>query len=246
MKLSTLGMTKHTPDLVTPLHEAWLKTNPDLSYTEEALLFLEQQIRKRGRNREGSFSASSLGSCQRQQQFTFLGMPRTPLRPRQIQVAHNGTWMHLRWQMAGISAGWLSCAEIPIPENDWDLMGTMDGILATGQGLELKSCNSHAFSGVKTFGLKDEHNLQVHTYMLASGIDVFSVIYENKDTQDWYEIVVEQDPKIMQHVKDLTEKQWERAYNKELAPMLKTCEEGIGWQWDWCSYREICPRARWT
>ena len=162
------------------------------------------------------------------------------MRPRQVQVAHNGSFMHLRWQMAGLSAGWLREAEVPIPSNGWGLAGTMDGILSTFEGLELKSCNAHAFSSVKTFGMKPEHDFQVHTYMLASGIDTFSVIYENKDTQDWIEIVRNRDEAMIDKVQQTAAHLWRESNQQHLMPMLSKCEMHEGWQFDWCSKREAC------
>jgi hypothetical protein len=230
MKLGQLGIPAHE-EVVTPLHELWLKTNFDQpEYSSTALEFASRQLASRGRDRTGSYSASSLGGCRRQQQLTWLGYPKTPLRPRQIEVSRNGSFMHLRWQMAGLSAGWLSQAEVPIPSNAYGLKGTMDGVLTGGEGLELKSCNANAFSGVRSFGVKHEHLFQVHTYMLATGINTFCVIYENKDTQEWHEQVVHRDEDVMNAVLDTVE-------------LLAEYE---GWRYDWCEYRKVCPMATWA
>ncbi len=118
------------------------------------------------------------------------------------------------------------------------------GVLQTGEGLELKSCNKNAYSGVKSFGVKEEHNFQVHTYMLATDIDIFSVIYENKDTQEWEEIVVERDEAMIQRVKDRAEFLWENSERKNLLPRIEKCEYKEGWQYDWCSKRVACFAER--
>lgn len=245
MKLSTLGMKSSGPKLlVTPLHEDWLKTNADLHYSGAALEFAAQELGATGRDRRGGFSASALGSCARSQQFTFLGMPTNSLRPRQHQVAHNGNFVHLRWQMAGITAGWLARPEVPMPENEWGLSGTLDGVLQGGEGLEIKSANERAYSSALSFGVKDEHMFQVHSYMLGMLIDVFSVIYENKNTQDWVEYVVERDEGWIKKVKDACDQRWEGVAKRELEPRLDKCEYREGWQYDWCKYRDVCMATR--
>lgn len=240
MKFATLEKKPVKKELVTPHHEKWLKEHDDLEYTQEALDFAAGQLSAVGRDRRGSFSASGLGSCPRSQQITFLGLPKNSLRPRQLQVAHNGTFMHLRWQMAGISAGWLAEPEVPIPDNIYGLKGTMDGVLLGGEGLELKSCNVNAYSGIRSFGPKTEHLFQVYTYMLATGISVFSLIYENKDTQDWEEFVIERDEAMIERVKEKAEGLWDKTYTKQLFPMIEKCEYKEGWQYDWCTNRVSC------
>jgi hypothetical protein len=245
MRLGQLGIQAHD-EVVTPLHEAWLKTNFDTpTYSSKALDFASKQLASPGRVRTGSYSASSLGGCKRQQQLTWLGYPKTPLRPRQIEVARNGTYMHLRWQMAGISAGWLSQPEVAIPKNAYGLRGTMDGILTSGEGLELKSANSHAYAGIRSFGIKHEHDFQIHTYMLATGIETFCMIYENKDNQEWHEIVRHRDEKIITAVKDTADLLLELEEREQLYPMIEQCEHEEGWRYDWCEYRKVCPMASW-
>lgn len=240
MKLSTFTVESGPKLLVTDRHEDWLKSHANLSYTPDALAFAARELSTGDRDRRFGFSASSLGSCPRAQQLTFLGVERNTLRPRQHQVAHNGNFMHLRWQMAGISAGWLAEPEVPIPENKFGLSGTMDGVLDTGQGLELKSCNAHAFSGVNSFGPKTEHLFQVHTYMLATNINVFSLIYENKDTQFWKEFVVERNEGLIAKVKELALMLNARTNAHELFPILDKCEVEEGWQYEWCDKRVAC------
>src|SRR3954462_2316733 len=113
MKFSSLGKYQMDKGLVvSPRHEQWLQVNSDPIYSDEALAFGAKVLIDMGRprDRRGTISASSAGSCRRKQQFTFLGLPELPPTPKLAQIFQNGTFMHIRWQMAGLTEGWLLAA----------------------------------------------------------------------------------------------------------------------------------------
>jgi hypothetical protein len=158
-----------------------------------------------------------------------------------------GEFIHLRWQMAGLTEGWLSEAEVPLESSELMLGGTMDGVLHDGSGFELKSINSNGYRQVMSFGPKEEHLLQIHAYMMMRReiSDQFSIVYENKDTSEWREFRITYDhviaQKAMEEIKTLIDS---RSDNK-LPPMLSQCETKEGYVWRGCEFRDICPTASW-
>src|SRR4051812_19328188 len=118
------------PDLVvSKRHEAWISEEDHRMYSQRAIDFAQAQLGSVGRHRQGTVSASSLGECGRYQQFVYLGMPKLPPDAKNAAKMANGSFMHLRWQMEGLTEGWLSFAEVPLGANAYRLSGTMDGLL---------------------------------------------------------------------------------------------------------------------
>lgn len=242
MKLSRLISSIHQELPVTPRHEKWLLENPNANYSASAKNFLSCEIGKPQRVRTGSFSASSAGICPRRRQFDFLGLPTTTrLNARTVSIFHNGTWTHLRWQMAGMSAGWLARGEVPVENTDLMLKGTMDGVLDTGEGLEIKSINSNGFNYVMSQQTpKLAHQLQIAAYFLATDIERFSVIYENKDTQDYKEIVFPRSPGAVTAARTDLEKIVDKTVHEELCEIKDLCWAKQGSEYLQCPYRSVC------
>lgn len=238
MKLSQLAKYNLVPPVTLYKHEEWMIN--ERPYTQEAIDFIARELAKVGRDRRGSFSASGLGSCPRQQQFTYLGLAKLPQSAQRMAVLANGTFVHLRLQAAGLSAGWLAEAEVPIPENVTGLKGTMDGTCYEGSVLEAKSINGRAFRFVQE-DPKDEHVYQAETYLVVTGREKAVILYENKDDQSLKEHTVHHDDatdnKIIGRALELQGK----THDRELFPMLPKCLEGKGWQFDYCDYKDRCP-----
>lgn len=195
------------------------------------------------RDRVGTWSASSSGSCLRQQQLTFLGMPKGRPTPEQLNIFANGDYLHLRYQVAGLVAGWLSDAEVPLTLKT--VRGTADGILRWGEVLELKSINDYGFKNVLEFGPKTAHKRQATAYMIATGLPSTRFIYENKNTNANIEFYYERDEDMVVSVLD----EWARldtlAERRELAPMLEPCTRAEGFDYKYCPFNQICSEATW-
>jgi hypothetical protein len=244
VKFSQL-VKREAPDIeISKRYEDWMEKNGNPEYSAEAIRFLNAQLHATPRNRKGTVSASSLGSCRRRQVFTFLGMSQLPPSARTAAIFQNGTFMHLRWQMAGITEGWLAMAEVPVGENNMGLSGTLDGVSYKDSVVEFKSINSHGFRGVSQFGPKHEHKMQVGTYMYVTGRDKSVVIYENKDTQEYTEQVVMMDTEIETEVIASTESIWGYIHQKDLPEPMTKCEERTGVYYNNCPYRDRCLQIR--
>lgn len=196
------------------------------------------------RIRAWSWSASAAGTCPRKRQFDYLGMPRLRPTEKGMNIFANGDYMHIRHQAFGLVAGYVDGIEVPVALPQYNLLGTMDGTLVNGNGLELKSINTRGFSEVMSFGPKPDHVMQMHSYMLASGLEAFHVVYEDKDKQHLKEILVRRDEKIINAVREELETLNEATNERRLLPMLQECINEKG-AYNWCDYRAVCEGASW-
>jgi hypothetical protein len=234
---------KHSdPDLiVSRRHDAWVVRNDAHPvYTPNALEFARKWFTAKDRVRKGTVSASALGECGRAQQFTYLGMIKLPPDEKNAAKMQNGSFMHLRWQMEGLSDGWLKQAEVPVPENPYRLAGTLDGVLYEDSVLELKSINLHGFSRVQTFGPLHEHLYQMATYMLTTEREKGVFIYECKDNQEYKEIIVSPNDVPLQQAELRAQSMHTSIEKKELEEPLSNCIDRTGWRYHSCPYRDRC------
>jgi hypothetical protein len=230
------------PELVvSSRHEAWVTQNDAHPvYSPEALEFAHTALTKEDRVRRGTVSASSLGGCAREQQFVYLGVRKLAPEAKAAMRMQNGSFMHLRWQMEGLSEGWLTQAEVPLIKNPYLLSGTMDGLLYDGSVLELKSINANGFSRVAIFGPLIPHLFQMATYALCTGRMKGVFIYENKDTQEYQEIVVGTTDLPLAEVEEKAMALWAAIEGRKLVEPLEKCIDREGWQYNSCPFRDRC------
>lgn len=233
---------------ITIRHANWLENNSNAKYSEAALKFAADALahdvggaRKRGKR---LFRASAMGQCPRKRVLTFLGAPEKVEQDGKLSnIFHTGNFLHLKWQMAGLTEGWLAEAEVPAESQEYLLGGTMDGILYDGTGFEFKTINSNGFRGVMDYGPKKEHILQVHAYMVMTDITRFSIVYENKDTGEWREFGVKKDDEISRKVIDQITFLELALEKEELPEELEPCKSKEGSEFRYCQFSEICSKA---
>lgn len=151
------------------------------------------------RVREGSWSASSTGSCHRKQQFVFHGVAKTPYASSTRGIFVNGDYVHLKHQVAGLRMGYLKDVEIPVRYPELNLTGTIDGITSEDAIVDFKSINSRGFGDL--IAARRDHVQQVHSYMLATGLQKGMVLYENKDNQEMKEFHFDRDEEIIEKIR---------------------------------------------
>lgn len=245
MKFGDLAKYKVGTDLViSARHDSWMEKNSNPVYSHQALAHASRELAGKPRDRRGTISGSSLASCMRRQQFTFLGMPELPPTPRTAAIFHTGTFMHIRWQMAGLTEGWLISAEVPIPKNLYRLSGTMDGIAYDQSIVELKSINSNGFRSVNSFGPKEGHLKQGATYALTTGAEKVIFIYEDKDTQEYKEFVRYAEDLPLMDVLETSAKLWDMIDARVLAEPLQDCMAGVGYMYQGCPFRDRCMKVK--
>ena len=227
--------------LVSPKHEAYLERGGDVLLSPQVAQFVIDQLTGPQRDRRLTWSASGLGSCERQRVFSWL---QAPGKQRFTSDTNNyfihGTWTHLKWQTMGFDAGWLGQAEVSCSIPEMELTGTVDGILTTGEGWELKSINERGFRMVASEGPIEKHLLQIHAYMIATGIRTWSLIYEDKGTQQWREYVIAYDQAMGQEVIDELGRLNGALETKTLPAVLPACSRREGTTYKQCAFRDIC------
>lgn len=241
MQFSTLAkITK--PDLIlSKRYEDWVAKNSNPKYSQAALGFAAEQLEAQAhpRKRGGTVSASSLGKCPRRQQFVFLGLPEVGPTPKLGAIFQNGTFMHIRWQMAGLSEGFLKAAEVAVPPNEYRLMGTMDGIAYEDSVVEFKSCNTNSFTKAVSFGPLWGHEEQLGTYLLATGREKGIFIYEDKNNQSYVEIVKTRAELPLKQIAERVKRLWDSIDSEKLAEPLDAIYE-MKQPCSSCPFSELC------
>lgn len=230
--------------LVTPGIEDWLASPAGALLgleTEEdfALLRRLALASKDNSKRSGRFGASARGTCQRRQIFAFLGMPVSSMMDSRLQnIFNDGTFRHIRWQLMGMKAGVFTDVEVRLGLPDWRLGISMDAIDdRVPYVFELKGTSMNISSMRHTENIPYPHVLQTHTYMFATGWDLAIYLPESKSSQDWQEVHVRRDEKVIREVKRELN-QLNGAVDDEILPTIQPeCSKKKG------DYKQ-CPYAR--
>jgi hypothetical protein len=192
---------------------------------------------------KGRFRPSNLGRCPRLQIISYRGHKRDAHpTPRQKHLMGSGTWGHYRWQLAGLSSGFFTAIEVPVKHKGLGIEGSADAAQSDGTGFELKTVNANRFRQVKIQGRPfHDHELQVAAYGEASGIDMWSIVYEHRDSSEFleYRVPVTEDLRLtLQMEIGVLVK---HAKNGTLPPMLEGCVKKEGWVYESCPYNVSCP-----
>lgn len=235
--------------IITPRLNMFLMQNPNLVVDDWIADLIRKEITKQPRDRSASFSSSASGVCARRQIYQYLDISSGGVNDPQLQsIFYDGTWRHLRWQAVLLQAGILSDIEYPLRWDEMRSRGSMDGVGVVPDdhpnekwrgmeyGFELKGMNSNGYKYSTGGSPKEDHLNQVHRYFLVGGFDLFVIIYENKDTQEWTEWVIEPDQnRLDAQEKELRELN-EFVDQKAMPPMLEGCSKRTGKEWKYCPY----------
>ncbi len=233
---------------ITMRHERWLETNSNPAYSDDALRFAGKALTNQvggNRERKSLFRSSSAGSCQRRQLFQANKVPGiTTISSDLANIFATGNFLHLKWQMAGLTEGWLAVAEMAVESKEYSFGGTLDGVLYDGSLFEFKSINSRGFASVAQYGPKHDHILQAHGYMWLANLPAVSFVYENKDNGEWREYRMQRDELIVDAVVGMVD-DMERNYKEETYPEpLSKCLDREGMNYRQCPFRDICLEKR--
>jgi len=228
---------------VTLRHEAWLENNADPVYSQEAIDFAlsEFSTHQKSPNAHAMFRASGMNGCMRQRIFQRSGMEQSSKpNARTANIFHTGNFIHLKWQMAGLTEGWLEQPEVAMENEELQMRGHTDGVLFDGSLLEIKSINSRGFDYVYKNGIKEEHKAQATAYLFMQDKSKISFIYENKDNQEWYEIRFERNSQdendMLNQMRELVS-YWN---DNRLPKILSACERKEGTAYNYCPFRQEC------
>jgi hypothetical protein len=251
---------KNSDLIITPKLQLFLMRNPNLVLDDSVTKTISEQIGSKPRVRSGSFSSSAAGMCERRQVFNYIGIDSgTVNNPQLQQIFYDGTWRHLRWQATLLQAGILTEIEIPLKWNAKRSRGSMDGLGVVPDdharpdwrglefGFELKGTNSFVYRKAVEVGLKEEHLNQIHRYFLVGGFDLFVVIYENKDNQEWTEWVVTPEPKRLKQQEEELSRLNQAVETETLPVMLQGCQTRNSQEWKQCPFagnQGVCVQAQ--
>ncbi|CAB5220299.1 hypothetical protein UFOVP238_19 [uncultured Caudovirales phage] len=246
MSLKNLIKAIKSDQRISPAVQTWFSQNQELVLSKHTASLIAEQMVKVPRDRSASFSSSSRGDCHRKQVFGYLGAPTSASIDTKLRnIFLDGHWRHHRWQALLLHLGVLTHIESPWEIPELRLKGSLDGVNAEQEwGFELKGINDNGYKNVLHNGPLHKHLLQIHTYMVGTGMDEFALVYENKNTNDFVEFTVHKDDDIMGQVMDELGLLNDSVDTKTLPPMLIQCQETPDYQ---CAYREHCPKAgaRW-
>ena len=231
---------------ITPRHEKWLASNPNPVYSKKALEFAQTVLSGQvgsNRDRDTRFRSSGQGQCERKQLFAAKKFPgNNSIDSDLANIFANGNFLHLKWQMAGLTEGWLATAEFPVDSKTHSFGGTLDGIVFDGSLFEFKSINTRGFANVCEYGPKKDHIRQAHGYMWLANLSAVSFVYEDKGAASdaWREFRVERDEKIVAEVVESIERMETHLKEDTMPEPLKDCLDRTGYVYRHCPFRDIC------
>jgi hypothetical protein len=244
--------------VLTPQVIRWLLRYGDDALPGHVVQRVAELLGTQPRDRSGSFSGSSSGTCLRAQELGYLGMPQAPTDAQLRNIYNDGKWRHLRWQSMLLAMGAIAVAEYSVAWGGMRAVGTLDGLgtvpddhprgVWRGQefGFELKGISTFQFQKVKDNGPLEHHVQQVHRYFLIAGLPLFVFVYEDKTTQAWCEWVVEPNEKLLAESQAELKELNAAIDRKKLHPLLKVCEGKSSSTWHTCAYGGktlVCPKA---
>lgn len=242
MRLTNLVKSKNLP--ITLRHDKWLNENSSPVWTDQALAFAQSVLSHDvggDRRRSTRYRSSSLGYCERQQVLKAASVRgRDHIDSTLSNIFATGNFMHLKWQMMGLTEGWLVKAEIPIDAPELNFGGTIDGEVYDGSLFEFKTINDRGFKDVYSNGPKRNHVLQAHGYMLLGGYTHVSFVYENKGDGEWKEFRVERDDETDAEVRRIIATLNESYETEELPPVKSRCVDKDGYEYRNCPFRDVC------
>jgi len=223
-KLATSSM------VITPQLMRWLTQHPEgvvVETVEDAQLLLE--LAKSQGSRSRAFHASALMGCPRKQLYDFTDDTPSMNRARLQNIFNDGTWRHMRWQLMLMKAGLLEAVEVPVRLPEHNLTGHMDGEGLDEGGdrwmFELKG-TSKSLSAIERDGAMPQHIEQVSVYLWATGIPKAVIVYENKASQEWSEVVVHLDPSTSDRIEAKLKLLNAHLERDTKPPMLEPCARG--------------------
>lgn len=231
---------------ITPRLTPWLVKHPSgIRITSEETAQRVMSILKPtiAKSRAGAFHPSQLYQCQRAQVYGYHDAPALAKYDPVLQNLFNdGHFRHLRWQIMLLEAGILTDIEVGIHVPELMLEGSIDGVNQDeGWMFELKGTSQYKM--VQSRGAMPAHIKQVHAYLLASGLQEAVIVYEDKSNQQWQEIAIHRDPKIIDEIHEILSELNDSIKNGVLPERLEECEAQTGATFNSCPYSHICHRV---
>lgn len=192
--------------------------------------------------RTGRFSPSSAGGCPRAALFAYQGAPQVGENLDSQDLMSHGTDLHSLWQAEGLEMGWLVEVEKWVYSKELNCGGSIDGIMDDGSLFELKTGAQSVYSKVlKEDQAKWEHRMQVEIYFELSGIDIASIVYEERNSGQFHEFRYRSDPATRRQALSWLDTLNDYLALDDMPEMLDDCEMRTGTVYRQCRYRKHCP-----
>jgi hypothetical protein len=194
--------------------------------------------------RPGRFSPSSMGECPRRIVFEHAGAPQLAKDIDFQEMADHGTAAHLKWQLEGLTMGYMADAEVWVEDPGLDIGGSIDAVLVDDSVFELKTVHPFVFNKIvlDAKAPKWEHLLQVNTYLMLSGRDWASVVYEDRGSGQFHEFRIKRNEGIEREVIRRLRSYHSYVQSDLLPPQLSDCELRIGGTFRRCPFRKMCHK----
>ena len=230
--------------VVTGPHYEWLeRLEHEQVPSARAMAFLiRAHLRQFKHDRTRRISPSSMGECPRRIMFDYAGAPALAFDDNSQEMMDHGTISHLKWQVEGLTMGYMAEAEHWVENTELMVGGSMDAVLADNSLFELKSAGPWVYNKVvlDAKAPKWENLLQVGTYFVLYDTDWASIVYEDRGTGQFHEFRVQRDARVEREVLRRLESYRRYAANDELPPQLADCELRMGTVFRRCPYRGMC------
>lgn len=231
--------------VVTGPHYEWLERLEHEQMPSQAALFhvIKVLLRQYKQPRAGRMSPSAMGKCARRIVFGYAGAPQLAPDTGSLEIFDHGTTAHLKWQIEGITMGWMQSGEVWVEDKDLLIGGAMDGLIEDHSVFELKSAAPSVYNRIVIDGRAPQYEnlMQINTYFLLSGADWGSIVYEDRAYGNFHEFRIKRDARIEREILRRLRSYKGYVEADELPPMLTQCEERVGKVYKYCPYRKFCP-----
>lgn len=192
----------------------------------------------------GRIRPSSIGdTCARKQLLSYHGYRSDPFDKQTSAIAESGTFRHYRWQLVGLSMGWLRDIEVKVSYAPWLLAGSLDGWCIDDSVFEFKSVASTKYGRIKVAGKPlPAHEMQLRGYMIATGARAGSLVYEDRNFAEFMEFRIHRDPEEERSLNSLMTGLVEHIQANSLPPIKPGCIAASGAEFKECRFKDACFR----
>jgi hypothetical protein len=233
--------------VVTIPHVKWMESSEEDKRPSDVAVEHALNVWRGGykHERAGRFSPSAIGECHRRVCFGFAGAPQLKPAFENQEMMDHGSWIHLKWQVEGLTVGYMTSAEEWVYDKDLLCGGSMDAVLSDGSIFELKSAGWSIYNRIVVVDgwPKWENLMQLGTYFLLADIDMASLVMEDRSSGKFHEFRIPRDAKIEEEVLRRLRSYKSYVEADELPEMLDECRTKRGTTYKRCGYREICEAA---
>ena len=193
------------------------------------------------------FSPSNATRCMRSQVITkLLNKDISRNDPHLLNIFEDGYWRHIKWQMIFWRMGIVESMEQFVSSGKYDYGGSTDLILKIPKKgrvvVDIKGANASAWNEINSTGIAMKaHIVQVNIYMMLNGIDTGVLWYENKNTNEVCEVLVEPDASLLAKIR--ARQQYMKKHVKAKAFPKEECSlEDNDRTYMQCPNRLNCPK----